>query len=182
MEIPAKFRGAVRIKSRSTGNHVPVARRVIAGATVGSLLFLSACSTQAPQVSSYNRTEQTQLTLSSTPSGTVNLDNRYVGVTPVTFPLDYEQKVQQQTRNVTYWETHPGLSLFLTIASLGVYLPFSMIPVDTETSQVPLENYRKNHFVITVDSAGCDQWKQEVVARGEKSLQLNAQLARKADH
>jgi hypothetical protein len=45
-----------------------------------------------------------------------------------------------------------------------------MIPVDTETSQVPLENYQKNRFLITVDSAGFEQWKQELVARGEKTL------------
>jgi hypothetical protein len=172
----------MRIKILSTGRHVPVARRITVGVTVGSLLFLTACSTQAPEVSPYYRTAQTQLTVNSIPSGMVNLDNRYVGVTPVTFPIDYEQEVQQQTKNVTYWETHPGLSLFLTIASLGVYLPFSMIPVDTETSHVPLENYQKNRFLITVDSAGFEQWKQELVARGEKTLQLNAQLEKKTEH
>lgn len=167
------------MKNRLTSGHTSFATRIVVATAINSLLFLSACSTQ-PESSSYYRSAQTQLTVYSTPSGSVNENNRYVGVTPVTFPLDYEQEVRLDTRNVTYWQTHPGLSVFLTLISFGIYLPFSMIPVDTQTSQVPLENYRSNHFVITIDAAGYGQWKQEVVANGEKTLYARAQLAKKA--
>jgi hypothetical protein len=112
----------------------------------------------------------------------VNVDNKYVGVTPVTYPLDYEQEVEQESRNVTYWQTQPGLATFLTVLSLGLYVPFSMIPSDTETTQTPLENYRSNHFLVTVEAKGFDQWKQEVVVKGEKTLHLDARLTPAAIH
>jgi hypothetical protein len=117
------------------------------------------------------------LTVESTPSGATNVNNKYVGVTPMSYPLVYDQEVEQDKTNVTYWETEPGMALFVSIVSLGLYLPFSMIPVDTKTAQVPLDNYRNNSFVVTVDSAGYEQWKEVVVAKGEKTLHLQAQLA-----
>ncbi|MGA7870935.1 MAG: hypothetical protein WCA22_08550 [Candidatus Binatus sp.] len=146
------------------------------------LLLLSACSTQPPEQGSYFRTEQTQLSLQSTPSGSVNVDNRYVGVTSVSFPLEYEQQVARDTKNVTLWETQPGLSVFLTIISLGVYLPFSAIPVASETTLAPQEGYRHNHFQVTVDAPGYEQWKQELDPKGEKTMELQAQLVKKAEH
>ena len=44
---------------------------------IAGLILLSACSTQPPEQGSFFRTAQTQLSVQSTPSGNVNLDNRY---------------------------------------------------------------------------------------------------------
>jgi hypothetical protein len=144
------------------------------------LLLLSACSTQPPEQSSYFRTQETQLGLSSTPVGTVNINNRYVGVTPESYPLQYEQQVDRDTTNVTLWQTEPGLALFLTITTLGIYLPFSAIPVDSQTSLTPQDVYRNNHFEITVDAPGYEQWKRDLDPKGEKVFELQAPLVKKS--
>jgi hypothetical protein len=125
---------------------------------------------------SFYRTKQTQLSLESDPSSKVYIDNKYIGVTPVVLPLDYQQQVDQNTRNVTYWETQPGLATFLTVASLGLYLPFSLIPVDAKTSEVPRESYRNNHFQISLQAPGYQEWKEEVVTSGEPRIHLEPQL------
>lgn len=145
------------------------------------LLLLSACSTQTVDQGSYYRTEQTQLSLQSSPSGSVNIDNRYVGVTPLLYPLQYEQEVVRSTKKVTLWDTQPGLAMFLTLISLGVYLPFSAIPVDSETTLEPQEVYRNNHFEITLQAPGYEQWKHELDLKGEKTQELQAQLVRKVE-
>lgn len=171
----------MRIYTRPVGRGALKATRAIWPSAITGMLLLSACSTQPPEPGSYFRTEQTQLTVQSTPSGRVNVDNRYVGVTPVSFPLEYEQQVERDTRNVTLWQTQPALAVFLTAISLGVYLPFSAIPVDSETTLVPQEVYRHNHFQITVDAAEYEQWKQELDPKGEKTLELQARLVKKAE-
>jgi hypothetical protein len=142
-----------------------------------SLLYLSGCATAVPPTTFY-KSAQTQLSVESAPSGKVYLDNKYIGITPIALPLEYEQQVEQDTRKVTYWETQPGLSLFLTIVSLGLYLPFSFIAVDSEASTVPLQSYRNNHFQLTVQAAGYEEWKQEIVTKGEENLSLRPQLVK----
>ena len=148
-------------------------------ARLSALLFLSACSTQAPAQHSFYRTTQTEISLDSTPSGSASVDNKFVGTTPLTFPLEYDQEIEQDTKNVTLWETQPGLATFVTVISLGLYLPFSAIPAASQSTQVPLERYRSNQFLIAVDVPGYDRWTQQVVAKGEKNLHLQAQLVKK---
>lgn len=168
--------------------NVPDTRRPTAGKcalsalAIGCILSAGACSTQPAEPRSYFRTAETQMFVEGTPSGTVSVDNKFVGNTPVNFPLQHEQEVRQDTKSANYWQTQPGLAVFLTVLSLGLYIPFSFIPSDTETTQVPLENYRSNHFTVTVDSPGYDQWKNEVIAKGEKSLHLQADLTKHAAH
>jgi hypothetical protein len=140
-------------------------------------LYLSGCAT-APPPTTFYKTAQTQLSLDSEPSGKVYLDHKYVGVTPIAFPLGYEQQVEQDTQKVTYWETQPGLSLFLTIVSLGLYLPFSFIPVDSKSTTVALDSYRNNHFRLLVEAPGYSEWNQDVIANGEQNLSLRAQLVK----
>ena len=77
---------------------------------------------------------------------------------------------------MTWWQTQPALAVVLTILTLGVFVPLSLIPADTEASQKPLENYRNNHFIVAVDAPGFAQWKQEVDAKGDKTLTLHAQM------
>jgi hypothetical protein len=151
-------------------------------AAIAALILLSACSTQPPEQGSFFRTAQTQLSVQSTPSGNVNLDNRYVGVTPLSLPLDYEQQVERDTTNVTLWQTQPGLALLLTLATLGIYLPFSAIPAASQTTLTPQDVYRQNHFQVTVDAPGYEQWKQELDPKGEKTVELQAQLVKKSEN
>jgi hypothetical protein len=148
-------------------------------AAILAFLFLSACSAQEPVQHTYYRTAQTEVSLDSLPSGNVSIGNRLVGSTPLKFPLDYEQEVEEQTTTVTLWQTQPGLALFITVISLGLYLPFSAIPVATQSTQTPLDRYQNNQFLIAVDAPDYERWTHQVVATGEPGLELHAQLIKK---
>jgi len=104
------------------------------------------------------------------------VNNKYLGVTPLDTPLEYGQEVERKTRNVTYWDTQPGWSLFLTLVSLGLYLPFSAIPVDVDTSFEPRESYKENVFHIAVEADGYQQWWQDVIGKGEQTVALHPVL------
>ncbi|HUN57041.1 MAG TPA: hypothetical protein VMU41_02925 [Candidatus Binataceae bacterium] len=154
-------------------------RRRSSAALLGSLLLLNACSVQEPVQHTYYRTAQTEVTLDSLPSGNVSIGNRFVGSTPLKFPLDYEQEVEEQTTKVTLWQTQPGLALFITVISLGLYLPFSAIPVATQSTETPLDRYQNNQFLIAVDAPGYERWTHQILANGEPGLELHAQLTKK---
>jgi hypothetical protein len=144
------------------------------------LVFLSSCTTAWQPQGSFYRTTQTQLRIESKPQGKVYVNNKYVGLTPLETPLEYSQEVERKTRKVSYWDTQPGWSLFLTLVSLGLYLPFSLIPVDVDTSLEPHESYKDNVFDIEVDTEGYKKWRQEVVGKGEKTVALQPLLEKEA--
>ena len=106
----------------------------------------------------------------------VYIDNKYVGKTPLATPVKYEQKVNKKSRKVSYWETQPGLSLLLTILSLGIYLPFSFIPVDIETSLDPVNSFRKNEITVSVIAEGYTNWEDKVTLIGDKNISLKPTL------
>jgi len=62
--------------------------------------------------------------------------------------------------------------------SLGIYLPFSIIPVDIETSHDPLDSFKNNEFRIEVDSDGYKTWQTIVRFKGEKEFSLRPMLKR----
>lgn len=143
-----------------------------------SSFLLNGCATTWENKGSFYQTAQTNLEIVSTPEGTVFIDNKYVGKTPLTTPIKYEQKVNKKSRKVSYWKTQPGLSLFLTIASLGIYLPFSFIPADNETSLEPSNSYNKNELDVTVESNGYTNWEEKVILKGEQNISLKPILKR----
>lgn len=151
-------------------------------ARISCLLMVSGCATAWQSQGVFTRTAETQLNVESAPSGNVYLDKKLTGVSPVVLTLQYEQEVERKTRKVSYWQTQPGLTLLLTLASLGLYLPFSLIPVDTDTSLEPRDTYSHNHFEIAVEAIGYEQWKQDVVAVGEPTMHLQAQLSKAPTH
>ena len=171
----------MRTKAKNNGQHLTAARRGVSAATLCTLFFLGGCATAWHTQGSFYRTAQTQLRVESEPPGKVYIDNRYVGSTPVEVPLEYGQEVERKTRAVSYWDSQPGWSLLLTLASLGLYLPFSLIPVDVDTALESHESYKDNLFRIAVDAEGHQQWKQEVVANGEKTIHLQPLLEKKAE-
>jgi hypothetical protein len=152
-------------------------------ALVAVCLLFAGCSASQPQTQSYYKSVQTELIVHSTPNVcSVYVDNRYAGITPLDFPLKYEQEVQENTEKVTYWHSNPGLATVLTLASLGLYLPFSFIPVEDETTTLPLDNYRANRFEVTVNSAGYQPWKQEVRVNGQRYFVVEPQLTKQAQN
>jgi len=145
---------------------------VIAAITL--CLLCGGCATDWQRQSSYFKTIQTELILESQPSGKVYINNNYVGLTNLKVPLEYGQEVQIKTRKVSYWETEPGWSLFISILSLGLYLPFSFIPVDADTSIELLQSYKDNTFKVEIHVENYPKWTQEVVVKGQREMFLKA--------
>ena len=102
-----------------------------------SVLFLNGCATAWKPSGSYYRTSTTKVSVESVPHGKVYINNDYVGNTPIVHTVQYEEQIDKKSRKVSYWITQPGWSLLLSICTLGIYLPFSLIPVDIETSLQP---------------------------------------------
>lgn len=137
-----------------------------------SIIYFSGCATARKSQGSFYKTAQTHLTVESKPSGKVYVNNKYVGKSPIEIPLVYSRKVEKMTRNVSYWHNQPGWSLFITIISLGTYLPFSAIPVDSETTLETLDSFKDNGFTIEIEAEGFQRWQNEVTCKGEESITL----------
>ena len=165
------------MEKTSSGRNVAMARRCVVSGTLACVLLLSGCaSTGWQDAGSYYRSTQTLVRIKGAPGAEVHVDNRHVGRTPLDLPLQYEERVQRRTRKVSYWETQPGWSLFLTITSLGLYVPFSLIPVDTQTTVEPTGSFRNNGFAISVSSPGFNEWRTKLRLEGEKETKLEPSL------
>ena len=140
-------------------------------------VLLAGCATAWRDSGSFYRGALTALAVQSTPDGArVFLTNRYLGDTPVSTALECEQEMRKKTREVTYWETQPGLSLFLSVISLGLYVPFSLIPVDIETSQEPTGAFKSNEFTLRVEADGHKAWTTTIVCGPQPAVSLRAVL------
>lgn len=64
----------------------------------------------------------------------------------------------------------PGLSTLLTIASLGLYLPFSFIPVDTESRDEPTSTFKPREFSLRIEREGYQTWRTNVVCGTQASV------------
>lgn len=124
----------------------------------------------------FQRTEQTKLNVRSTTISKVYVNNRFAGVSDVTIPLDYTQRIDKKTRDVNYWVTQPGWSLFFTLISIGIYLPFSLIPTDSETMLTPTGEFSDNEFDVAIEAPGFERWSQRIVCRGQDSQSVSADL------
>jgi len=141
------------------------------------LLVLSGCVTAWKDGTPFYQTTQTSLIVESVPGGKVYVNDTYIGDAPARTFLDYEQEVKQKTRNVSYWKTKPEVAFAITVLSLGLYLPFSVIPVDRETLQEPTIMFRGNEFVLRVEAAGYAAWQEIVQCRGENQIALRPVLS-----
>jgi len=164
--------------SRAVTNRSVACKRTLVG-LLSAVVALSGCAAETER-GSYFRTAQTEVRMESTPPGSIFVDNRLVGNSPTTFSIDYQQEVQRNVEKVTYWETQPELALAISILSLGLYLPFSMIPVDQKTDLIPTNSFRNNHFHIAVNAPGYEEWSKDVTAMGEQRIDFEPQLVKKS--
>ena len=118
------------------------------------MFVLNGCATQWRDSGSFQKTTQTTLTVESIPPGKAFVNNKFIGYTPIVTPLEYGREVKKKTREVSYWITQPGWSLLVSIVSLGIYVPFSFIPVDIETSLEPTNSWKNNQFSVRVEAEG----------------------------
>ena len=150
----------------------------LAFVSLSVLLLLNGCATAWKQESTFYKTTQTLLTVESNPSGDVFVNNRAAGRSPLTIPLNYEREYARKNRKVTYWITQPGWAVFLTVASLGVYLPISAIPVDVETTFEPKSIFKGNEFHVRIVAEGYTDWEDVFVLSGQGKHSLQPTLKR----
>lgn len=175
--LPAKGRRYPRRLLRDQVIARSVSRPVRSGSILLIGLLLASCATAWQDSGSFYRNAQTALAVDSAPTGAQTfLNNRYLGYTPLSTTLECEQEIRKRTRRVTYWETQPGLSLFISLMSLGLYIPFSLIPVDTETSQQPSGSFKSNEFTLRVEAEGYKPWSTIVVCGPRPAVSLHAVL------
>jgi hypothetical protein len=139
-------------------------------------LVLTGCATHWVYTSSFYRGRQTKLVIESVPAGEVFVNAKYMGDAPVTTSIDYGQEVKVKTRKVSYWHAQPGFAIALSILSLGIYVPFSFIPVDIETVYEPSTVFQNNTIAITVTHTGYENWQSAIVCIGEETFLLRANL------
>lgn len=141
------------------------------------VLLLSSCATTWQETGSFYRNAQTTLAADSTPPGArIFLGNRYLGDTPLSTTLECDQEIRRRTRKVSYWDTQPGLALFLSLISLGLYVPFSLIPVDVETSQEPSGAFKNSEFTLRIEADGYKSWSTTVMCGPQPAVNLRAVL------
>lgn len=131
------------------------------------VISLSACTTDWKNEGIYFQTTQTQLAVETKPVGKFYLNSNYVGDPPLNTTLEYGREILRKTRKVSYWRTQPGLTLLISLVSLGVYLPFSAIPVDIETSLEPTGNFKGNRFQIKLELEGQVTFEDEIICTGQ---------------
>jgi len=141
---------------------------LIAAVSVG----IAGCATAWKTKSTFYEPVQTVLEINTQPPTRISVNNRFVGTSPLSVPLNYEREVKVERRRVSYWKTEPGWSLFLTLGSLGLYLPFSFIPIDTESRFVPTGNFHGNVFHIGYRFKGELLGEQTLECHGEKSRKI----------
>lgn len=143
------------------------------------LLFaLGGCTTEWTVEGTYFRAMQTILVVESSPPGRILVNGSQKGESPFIIPLEYEREVQRKTRKVSYWISQPGLALGITLLSLGLYLPFSGIPVDVELMQDPQPIFRSNQFIVQVQADGHRPWENTVICTGQERMALTPVLTR----
>ena len=152
---------------------IKTVKKILCVFTVLSFLLAQGC-TNWKDSGAFFRTEQTKLTVESRPPGNVFVNNKLIGKSPLTTPLEYEQKVNKSTREVNYWVTQPGWSLFFTLISIGLYLPFSLIPIDTETTLTPTGTYNNNQFNIRVEADNNKNWEKQLLCNGQPFPSIRA--------
>jgi hypothetical protein len=146
---------------------------------IGAALTLLGCATEWKDGATFHRTVQNTLSIQSSPvPGSVFLNNKYTGQTPLTTAVECQQEVKQKTRHVTYWETHPGLSLLLSITSLGLYVPFSLIPADPVSTQEAVPNFKDNEVTVRIEADGYKPWQATVLCGAQDRVPVDAQLER----
>lgn len=144
-------------------------------------LALAGCATDWKVESVHYQPVQTMLHVETEPVSEVLINNRRVGRTPLDAPLDYEKEVRVERRRVSYWKTEPGWSLFLTLTTLGVYLPFSAIPVDTESRFVETGRFRNNVFLVQFADDNRILGETTVEAKGEPTLSIEQKFTTRED-
>lgn len=122
---------------------------------IGGVLSASGCVTRWQETGVLYKPVKTIVSIESEPRADVRLQHLYVlGRTPVFVTIHYKQKIAQMTRKVSYWTSKPDWAAFLSVGTLGLYLPFSLLPVDRQHKQQSCDSYLGNVMTFVVSAPG----------------------------
>jgi hypothetical protein len=141
-----------------------------------ALAMAAGCASVAHKASTYTRTATTIVEVTSNVPSDVWMANQKIGTTPVSFAFSYEEEVERQVKTATYWETNPGIAAAVTVLSLGVYLPFSAIPVEAQSEFRPTGTYVKNKLFLRLTSESYESLDHSVDLKGEPRVEVNLTL------
>jgi hypothetical protein len=139
-------------------------------------IFAASCSQTTYNASPYRQTVTTRIEVNTNIPSEVWVSGRAIGITPITFPFNYEEEVDRQVKNANYWQTNPGWAAAVTVLSFGVYLPFSFIPAEPTSQTQPAGKFVNNKLTIRVNAENFDTFEQTIECKGEGKMVLNITL------
>ena len=141
-------------------------------------LLCASCASTTYQGAAYRQTVTTYLEVTSNVPAEVRVGDRVIGITPVSFPYNYEEEVNRQVTTANYWETNPGTAAALTVLSFGTYLPFSFIPAEPTSEARPAGKFINNRVTLRSSAEGYEPLEHFVELQGEAKKALNLVLER----
>ncbi len=141
---------------------------------------VAGCATDWTAASTSSEVRQTVLALRSEPSAEAFLNGEFLGTTPLKRRLQYREDVENQTRKISYFRSDPALATFVAVLSLGLTIPFNMIPTDEDSRRVPLGRYQDDQFEVEIRRDGFASWRRTITCHGETELVLDAVLEPRA--
>jgi hypothetical protein len=135
--------------------------------------FGASCSSTTYKVSTYRQSVTTYLEITTNVPSEMSVSDRVVGITPVSFPFNYEEEVDRQVTTANYWETNPGTAAALTVLSFGTYLPFSFIPAEPTSEARPAGKFVNNKVTLRLSADGYEPLEHSMELKGEDKVALN---------
>ena len=139
-------------------------------------IFAASCSQTTYNPSAYRQTVTTRVEVNTNVPSEVWVSDRAIGITPITFPFNYEEEVDRQVKNENYWQTNPGWAAAVTVLSFGAYLPFSFIPAEPTSQTQPSGKFVNNKLTLRVTAENFDTFEQTIECKGEGKMILNITL------
>lgn len=139
-------------------------------------LLCANCASTTYKGAAYRQTVTTYLEITSNVPAEVRVGDRVIGITPVSFPYNYEEDVDRQVTTANYWETNPGTAAALTVLSFGTYLPFSFIPAEPTSEARPAGKFINNGVTLRLSADGYQPLELSVELKGEAKQVLNLSL------
>jgi hypothetical protein len=157
------------------GRAVHRSGRFLLACLVATVLAISSagCHTSWQPTGRQFRPVQSVILMSSVPQGAeILINGKSKGNAPCRLVVEYEREYESEARRVTLYQTQPALAGLLTVFTCGLYLPFGMIPRETETRHTPLEAFQNNLFIVQLRTEGGPLLTKELTLRGEPTVEL----------
>jgi hypothetical protein len=139
-------------------------------------IFAASCSQTTYNPSAYRQTVTTRIEVNTNIPSEVWVSDRAIGITPITFPFNYEEEVDREVKNANYWQTNPGWAAAVTVLSFGIYLPFSFLPAEPTSQTQPTGKFVNNKLTLRVTAENFDTFEQTIECKGEERMVLNIML------